>query len=59
MIKLSAEAINPENPSAISTRHMDSLKIYFFTVNKLVVQAGKLIGRKMKAVTGGIDISQG
>ena len=51
-IKLSAEAINPENPSSVSE---DTIEITT-AINQTSGKAIKVMEEKMKAVTGGISI---
>ena len=50
-IKLSAEAINPENPSSVSED-----TIVTTAINQTSGKAIKVMEEKMKAVTGGISI---
>ena len=56
-IKLSAEAINPENPSAIDSDTVEMLEdIISSAIKQASDKAGKTMEEKMKAVTGGINI---
>lgn len=56
-IKLSAEAINPENPSSIDA---DSIEMLEDVITTAIMQASekatKQMEEKMKSVTGGINI---
>ena len=49
-IKLSAEAINPENPSSVSEDTITT------AINQTTGKAQKVMEEKMKSVTGGISI---
>ena len=56
-IKLSAEAINPENPSSVSEDTIEMLEDIITTaINQTSGKAIKVMEEKMKAVTGGINI---
>ena len=56
-IKLSAEAINPENPSAVDSDTVEMLEdIISSAIKQASNKAGKTMEEKMKAVTGGINI---
>ena len=56
-IKLSAEAINPENPSSVSEDTIEMLEDIITTaINQTSGKAIKVMEEKMKAVTGGISI---
>ena len=56
-IKLSAEAINPENPSAVDSDTVEMLEdIISSAIKQASDKAGKTMEEKMKAVTGGINI---
>ena len=56
-IKLSAEAINPENPSSVSQDSIEMLEdIITAAINQTASKAQKTMEEKMKAVTGGISI---
>ena len=56
-IKLTAEAINPENPSSVDA---DSIEMLEDIISAAIVQASDKataqMEQKMKAVTGGINI---
>lgn len=56
-IKLSAEAINPENPSSVDTESIEMLEDIITTA---ILQASKKatdeMESKMKSITGGINI---
>lgn len=56
-LKLTAEAINPENPSSVDT---DSLEMIEDVISTAILQASKQateqMETKMKALTGGINI---
>ena len=56
-IKLTPEAINPENPSAIDTDSVEMLEDIITTaINQASDRASTLMEQKMKSVTGGINI---
>ena len=56
-IKLSPEAINPENPSSISEDTVEMLEdIITAAIHQTSEKAVKVMEEKMKAVTGGISI---
>ena len=56
-IKLSAEAINPENPSSVSEDTIEMLEdLITAAINQTSTKAQKVMEEKMKAVTGGISI---
>ncbi len=56
-IKLSAEAINPENPSAVDAESIEMLEdIISSAIKQASDKATKEMETKMKAVTGGINI---
>ena len=56
-IKLSAEAINPENPSAVSADDIEMLEDLISSAMKIAVDKSKSeMETKMKSVTGGISI---
>ena len=56
-IKLSAEAINPENPSSVSEDTIEMLEdIITAAINQTSAKAIKVMEEKMKKVTGGISI---
>ena len=56
-IKLSPEAINPENPSSVSDDTIEMLEdIITAAINQTSGKAIKVMEEKMKAVTGGISI---
>ena len=56
-IKLSAEAINCDNPSAVSQESIEMLEdIISSAINKTSEKAHKVMEEKMKALTGGISI---
>jgi len=56
-IKLSAEAINPENPSSVDT---DSVEMLEDIITSAILQASEKattqMEEKMKSVTGGLNI---
>lgn len=56
-IKLSAEAINPENPSSVSEDTIEMLEdLITAAINQTSGKAQKIMEEKMKSVTGGISI---
>ena len=56
-IKLSAEAINPENPSAISADDIEMLEDLISSAMKIAIDKSKTeMESKMKSVTGGVNI---
>lgn len=56
-IKLTAEAINPENPSSVDSDTVEMLEdIISSAINQASQKASKTMEEKMKAVTGGINI---
>ena len=56
-IKLSPEAINPENPSSVSEDTVEMLEDIITTaINQTSDKAQKVMEEKMKSVTGGISI---
>ena len=56
-IKLSAEAINPENPSAISADDIEMLEDLISSAMKIAIDKSKTeMEAKMKSVTGGVNI---
>ena len=56
-IKLSAEAINPENPSSISADDVEMLEDLINSAMNLATDKAKNeLETKMKAITGGINI---
>ena len=56
-IKLTPEAINPENPSSIDTDSVEMLEDIITTAIKQASdRASTLMEQKMKSVTGGINI---
>ena len=56
-IKLSAEAINPENPSSISSDDIEMLEDLISSAMKTAVNKSKSeMEAKMKSVTGGVNI---
>ena len=56
-IKLSAEAINPENPSAISADDIEMLEDLISSAMKTAIDKSKTeLEAKMKSVTGGVNI---
>ena len=56
-IKLSPEAINPENPSSVSEDTIEMLEDIITTaINQTTGKAQKVMEEKMKSVTGGISI---
>lgn len=56
-IKLTPEAINPDNPSSIDTDSVEMLEDIITTaINQASDRASTLMEQKMKSVTGGINI---
>ena len=56
-IKLSAEAINPANPSSVSEDTIEMLEDIITTaISQTTGKAQKVMEEKMKSVTGGISI---
>ena len=56
-IKLSAEAINPENPAAISADDIEMLEDLISSAMKTAIDKSKTeMESKMKSVTGGVNI---
>ena len=56
-IKLSAEAINPENPSSVSSDDIEMLEDLITTAMKAATDKSKsVLESKMKSVTGGVSI---
>ncbi len=56
-IKLTAEAINPENPSAVSQDDVEMLEDLITTAMNTAVEKSKsVMEEKMKSVTGGVNI---
>ncbi len=56
-IKLSAEAINPENPSSISADDIEMLEDLITSAMKTAIDKSKSeMEAKMKSVTGGVNI---
>ena len=56
-IKLSAEAINPENPSSVSSDDIEMLEDLISSAMKTAVEKSKSeMEAKMKSVTGGVNI---
>lgn len=56
-IKLTAVALNPENPSAVDTESIEMLEDLITTaMNQATTQASSEMQTKMKALTGGINI---
>ena len=56
-IKISKEAINPENPSSVSEDNIEMLEdLITAAINQTSTKAQKIMEEKMKAVTGGISI---
>lgn len=56
-IKLSAEAINPENPSSVSEDTIEMLEdLITAAINQTSSKAQTIMEEKMKSVTGGISI---
>ena len=56
-IKLSAEAINPENPSSVSADDIEMLEDLISSAMKVATDKSKSeMEAKMKSVTGGVSI---
>ena len=56
-IKLSADAINPDNPSSVSEDTIEMLEDLITTaLNKATEDSKKVMEEKMKAVTGGVSL---
>ncbi len=56
-IKLSAEAVNPENPTAVDSDTVEMLEdIISSAIKQASDKASKTMEDKMKSVTGGINI---
>ena len=56
-IKLSAEAINPENPSSVSSDDIEMLEDLISSAMKTATEKSKSeMEAKMKSVTGGVNI---
>ena len=56
-IKLSAEALNPENPSSVSTDDIEMLEDLITSAMKTAMDKSKVeMEAKMKAATGGVNI---
>lgn len=56
-IKLSAEAINPENPSTVSRDDIEMLEDLIASAMKTAIDTSKSeMEAKMKSVTGGVNI---
>ena len=56
-IKISAEAINAENPSSVSQDSIEMLEdLITAAMNQTIVKSQKVMEEKMKAATGGISI---
>jgi DNA-binding YbaB/EbfC family protein len=56
-IKLSAEAINPENPSTVSSDDIEMLEDLIASAMKTAIDTSKSeMEAKMKSVTGGVNI---
>ena len=56
-IKLSAEAINPDDPSSVSQDNIEMLEDIITTaINQTSQKAQKVMEEEMKMVTGGISI---
>ena len=56
-IKLSAEAINPENPSSISQDDIEMLEdLITSAMNTALEKSKTVMEEKMKSVTGGVNI---
>jgi len=56
-IKLTAEAINPENPSSVSQDDIEMLEdLITSAMNTATEKAKTIMEEKMKAVTGGVNI---
>jgi DNA-binding protein, YbaB/EbfC family len=56
-IKLTAEAINPENPSSVSQDDIEMLEDLITTaMNTATEKAKTVMEEKMKSITGGVSI---
>ena len=56
-IKLSAEALNPENPSAVSADDIEMLEDLITSAMQTAIDRSKVeMEAKMKSVTGGVNI---
>ncbi len=56
-IKLSAEAINPENPASVSEDTIEMLEdLISAALNKATEDSKKVLEEKMKSVTGGVSL---
>lgn len=56
-IKLSAEAINPDDPSSVSEDSIEMLEdIITAAISQTTEKASKVMEEKMKSITGGISI---
>ena len=56
-IKLTAEAINPDNPASVSEDTIEMLEdLITAAINQTTEKAQKIMEEKMKAVTGGVSI---
>lgn len=56
-IKISPEAINPENPSSVDTESIEMLEdLITSAMNQASEKASKEMASKMKQITGGISI---
>ena len=56
-IKLSAEALNPENPSSVSADDIEMLEDLISSAMKTAMDKSKFeMEAKMKSVTGGVNI---
>jgi DNA-binding YbaB/EbfC family protein len=56
-IKLTAEAINPENPASVSSDDIEMLEDLITSAMKIATDKSKeVLETKMKSVTGGVNI---
>ena len=56
-IKLTADAINPDDPASVSEDNIEMLEdLITAAINQTSEKAQKIMEEKMKAVTGGISI---
>ena len=56
-IKLSAEAINPDDPSSVSEDTIEMLEdLITSALNKAIDDSKKIMEDKMKSVTGGVNL---
>ena len=56
-VKLSAEAINPDNPESVSEDNIEMLEdLITAAINQATTKAQKGMEEKMKSITGGISI---